>query len=64
MIEANTHLNPNTRISLNGRILEAFSMSFRKVRILSLLLFNIFSEFNTLFLKKKMRDMILDFFKM
>ena len=28
-------------------------MSFRKVRILSLLLFNIFSEFNTLFLKKK-----------
>ena len=62
MIEANTHLNPNTRISLNGRILEAFSMSFRKVRILSLLLFNIFSEFNTLFLKKKMRDMILDFF--
>ena len=62
MIEANTHLNPNTRISLNGRILEAFSMSFRKVRILSLLLFNIFSEFNTLFLKKKIRDMILDFF--
>ena len=48
MIEANTHLNPNTRSSLNGRILEAFSMSFRKVRILSLLLFNIFSEFNTL----------------